>query len=81
MKKLQFPFTPTIEQSGSQNETFLKECFLHKYQTGNFHRGDHMMGFTNTESNFPGRLIEDKFHEIFDFRSALLGVLIKSKKI
>lgn len=46
------PFKPTLEDPNiaPKEELFMTECYLKKYETGNFYQVPHLTGFTSQES-------------------------------
>ncbi|KAJ8664462.1 hypothetical protein QAD02_006124 [Eretmocerus hayati] len=75
------PFRPTLENTtiAQDQEKFLTECTLTKYQKGDFSKGPHLMGFTSNEavSLIPNDRIEalkliDSYLSPFKFGNASL---------
>lgn len=64
---------PTIENYRDEN-TFLNECIVEKFKKADFHSGDHMMGYTNAETNAGGRIIENVKESISDIIKFPFGI-------
>lgn len=44
-------FLPSVEIAQYENEEpFLNECYINKYERGEVHHGDHIIGFTSLEA-------------------------------
>lgn len=39
-----------MEYPEGEAEPFIDSCFIEKFKTGDFHKGPHLMGFTNLET-------------------------------
>lgn len=56
---MELPFVPSIEWPNvTQKDAFIDRCYDTKFRDGNFFQGEHMLGFTNAETNLLYRYID-----------------------